>query len=134
LISWPANGPNGTANQIWQFVPDPSGSGYYMIKSQLNGNVIDIFGASTAPGTGLISWPPNGPNGSANQLWELVPDASGSGSYLIKSQLNGNVIDILGASTVNGTGLDSWPANGPNGTANQLWQLVPVSPDPAAAR
>jgi hypothetical protein len=62
----------------------------------------------------------------------LVPviDAN-SGYYLIKSKLNGNVIDILGGSTANGTGLDSWPANGPNGSANQLWELVPVSSETA---
>src|ERR1017187_1946395 len=98
---------------------------YYLIKSKLNGNVIDIVGGSTAPGTGLDSWPTNGPNGSANQLWQFVPDAAGSGYYLITSKLNGNAIDILGGSAANGTGLDSWPPNGPNGGANQLWALVP---------
>ena len=36
----------GTDNQLWEFVPDPAGSGYYFIKSKLNGKVIDIQGAS----------------------------------------------------------------------------------------
>jgi hypothetical protein len=127
LDSWPPNGPNGSANQLWQFFPNASSPGYYLITSQLNGNAIDISGGSTANGTGLDSWPPNGPNGSANQLWELVPNPSSPDYYLIKSQLNGNVIDIMGGSTANGTGLDSWPPNGPNGSANQLWQFVLVS-------
>jgi hypothetical protein len=127
LDSWPTNGPNGSANQLWQFVPDAAGSGYYLITSKLNGNAIDILGGSAANGTGLDSWPPNGPNGGANQLWALVPGAAGSGYYLIKSKLNGNVIDISGGSAANGTGLDSWPPNGPNGSANQLWQFVPAA-------
>src|SRR5580658_657478 len=36
----------GTDNQLWEFVPDPAGSGYYFIKSKLDGNVIDIQRAS----------------------------------------------------------------------------------------
>jgi hypothetical protein len=46
---------------------------YYFIKSKLNGDVIDIAGASTAPGTGLDSYPQK-TTGTDNQLWEFVSD------------------------------------------------------------
>ncbi len=81
---------------------------HYFIKSKLNGDVIDIIGASTAPGAGLDSYPQK-TTGTDNQLWEFVSDPAGSGYYFIKSQLNGNVIDIEGASTKADTLLDAYP-------------------------
>ena len=44
-------------NQLWEFVPDPLGSGYFFIKSKLNGNVIDIQGKSEASGALLDAFP-----------------------------------------------------------------------------
>jgi hypothetical protein len=112
----------GTANQLWEFVIDPAGSGYYFIKSQLNGNVIDIAGASTKPDTLLDAYPQK-TTGTDNQLWEFVADPAGSGYCFIKSKLNGNVIDIQGASTNPGTPLDAYPWK-LNGYDNQLWTVV----------
>jgi hypothetical protein len=60
-----------TNNQLWQFVPDPAGSGYYFIQSQLDGNVIDIQGASTTAGALLDAYPQK-TTGTDNQLWEAV--------------------------------------------------------------
>lgn len=57
----------------------------------------------------------------------VVPGVVPGTYYLIKSKLNGNVIDILGGSATAGAGLDSYPPNGPNGSPNQLWQFVPVT-------
>src|ERR1039458_10164163 len=48
---------SGTDNQLWEFVPDPAGSGYSFIVSKLNGCVIDVQGASTTPGTLLDAYP-----------------------------------------------------------------------------
>lgn len=59
------------AGQLWQFYKDPAGSGYYYIMSKLNGYVIDIKGASTAPGALLDLYPPKS-SGTDNQLWEVV--------------------------------------------------------------
>jgi hypothetical protein len=112
----------GTANQLWEFVIDPAGSGYYFIKSQLNGNVIDIEGASTKADTLLDAYPQK-TTGTDNQLWEFVADPAGSGYCFIKSKLNGNVIDIQGASTNPGTLLDAYPWK-LNGYDNQLWTVV----------
>jgi Ricin-type beta-trefoil lectin domain-like len=117
-------------NQLWEFVADPQGSGYYFIKSKLKGLVIDIQnGDSTA---GLKDATPlevnpqkaGGTSGQTDsQLWQFVKDPSGSGYFFIMSKLNGNVIDILGASSALATPLDSYPLK-PSATDNQLWQVV----------
>ena len=112
----------GTDNQLWEFVSDPAGSGYYFIKSKLNGNVIDIEDASTKADTLLDAYPQK-TTGTDNQLWEFVSDPAGSGYCFIKSKLNGNVIDIQGASTNPGTLLDAYPWK-LNGYDNQLWTVV----------
>jgi hypothetical protein len=130
LDAWPQKA-SGTDNQLWTFVPDPAGSGYYFIKSKLNGNVIDISGASTKAGALLDAWPQK-TSGTDNQLWEFVADPAGSGYCFIKSKLNatwtcgvagGNVIDIQGASTSAGALLDAYPWK-LAGYDNQLWTVV----------
>src|SRR6516165_2255756 len=96
---------------------------YVFIRSKL-GNVIDVAGASTAPGTPLDAYPQKS-TATDNQLWQFVADPAGY--CFIVSKLNGNVIDIAGASTASGTPLDAYPRTG---TDNQLWQIVP---DPAGS-
>ncbi len=113
-------------NQLWEFVPDPQGSGYYFIKSKLGSNVIDIQGGNTTAGlvdgTPLDVFPQKASD-TQNQLWQFVEDPAGSGFCFIMSQLNGNVIDIQGASTKPGTPLDSFPMKS-SGADNQLWKVV----------
>jgi hypothetical protein len=127
----------GTSNQLWEFVPDPAGSGYYFIKSALDGNVIDIKGASTSAGALLDAYPQKA-SGTENQLWEFYKDPGGSGYCFIVSKMNGNVIDIQGASTAPGALLDAYPLK-TSGTENQLWTVVGgsfptvVSAEPAPA-
>jgi hypothetical protein len=114
----------GTDNQLWEFVSDPAGSGYYFIKSKLDGNVIDIEGGSTKAGALLDAYPQK-TTGTDNQLWEFVSDPAGSGYYFIVSKLNGNVIDIQGASTTAGALLDAYPLKAEaTGYDNQLWTVV----------
>src|SRR6516162_5462748 len=93
---------------------------YVFIRSKL-GNVIDVAGASTAPGTLLDAYPQKSV-GTDNQLWKFVADPAGSGYYFIESKL-GNVVDVAGASTAPGTPLDAYPQKS-TGTDNQLWQFV----------
>jgi hypothetical protein len=113
---------SGTDNQLWEFVADPAGSGYYFIKSKLDGSVIDIDGASTKTGTILDAYRQK-TTGTDNQLWEFVSDPAGSGYCFIKSKLIGHVIDIQGASTSPGTPLIAYPWK-LNGYDNQLWTVV----------
>jgi hypothetical protein len=111
----------GADSQLWEFVADPAGSGYFFIKSQSSDNVIDIHGASISPGALLDLYPQT--TGAENQLWEFVADPAGSGYCFIVSKLNGNVIDIQGASTSATALLDAYPWKYA-GTGNQLWSVV----------
>jgi Ricin-type beta-trefoil lectin domain-like len=56
-------------NQLWQFVLDPAGSGYYFIQNYAYGNVVDISGNSRQSGAGLDSAVLKLTD-NANQLWE----------------------------------------------------------------
>jgi hypothetical protein len=113
---------SGNDNQLWEFVADPKGSGYYFIKSKLSGNVIDIQEASTKSGALLDAYPQK-TAGSDNQLWTFVPDSAAAGYYFIRSKLSGNVIDIQGASTKAGALLDAFPQK-TKSADNQLWKVV----------
>jgi hypothetical protein len=114
--------PGGEDNQLWEFVPDPAGSGYYFIKSKLNGYVIDIAEASTKAGALLDAYPQK-PKATENQLWQFVADPAGSGYCFIVSKLNRNVIDIQGNSPKAGALLDAYPWK-LTGYDNQLWTVV----------
>jgi hypothetical protein len=129
LDSFTANSPVSD-NQLWEFVLDPAGTGYYFIKSKLNGNVIDIEqGNSTAglkDGALLDAYPQKTtsyPNEADNQLWQFVEDPGGSGYCFIMCRLNGNVVDIQGASKALANPLDAYPMKA-HGTDNQLWKVV----------
>jgi hypothetical protein len=62
----------GTDNQLWQFVPDPGGSGAFLIQSKFNGNVVDVPNGATQSGTALNTHPQN-LGATDNQLWQIVP-------------------------------------------------------------
>ena len=91
----------------------------YFLTSKLNGNVIDIRGASWYSASQLISWPRE-PSGNDNQRWSLVE--AGDGYYFVQSALNGQVIDIRGGSRANGAELIVWPRKDSDND-NQLWRL-----------
>jgi hypothetical protein len=110
-------------SQLWEFVPDPAGSGYFFIKNK-NGNVIDIQKASFKSGAPLDAFPQKAAGTvqrNDNQLWLFMEDPWGSGFYFIVSKLNGNVIDIQGAAiSKSGALLDAFPIKAAD-TQNQLW-------------
>jgi len=114
---------DGNDNQLWHFLPDPSGSGYFYIVSKLNGNVIDVQGASKAPRTPLDAYPKKDGADADNQLWYFVSDPEGSGFCFIVNKLSGNVIDIQDASTASAAPLDAYPVKF-TGYDNQLWKVV----------
>lgn len=130
VISYPSNGATGTSNQQWELVPVPNEVNTYLIRTKLNGFVLDIEGGNQAAGAHIISYPSNGATGTANQHWELiavqqVPDVHTE--YLIRSKLNGFVLDITGSNTAPVTQIISYPVNGASGTPNQHWHFVPVA-------
>ena len=120
----------GNDNQLWMFVPDPAGSGYYFIKSMLDGTVIDVQGNSTADGALLDAYPQKTTD-TDNQLWQALADPAGSGYYFIQNKLTGHVIDIAQNSTASGAALDAYPMK-MFGNANQLWAPVGGNFPPAA--
>jgi hypothetical protein len=92
---------------------------YYRFLNQNSGLAMDVNGASTASGAGVIQWPQNGGN---NQQW-IITD-NGNGYYKILNRNSGLSLDVNGASTANGAGIIQWPWNGGN---NQQWQLTSTS-------
>ena len=95
--------------------------GFYLIKSRLNGFVLDLLDSIQVPAAALGSCPVNGKHGSANQQWRITADG------LIRSRLNDFAVDIPGSAQESGTPLISYPAHGGQGTPNQQWELVPVA-------
>jgi len=70
VIQWPWN---GGLNQLWRvsFLNDPSSNpALIVIQSMNSGLVIDLAGASSEPGAGLIQWPWAG---YPNQFWWRYP-------------------------------------------------------------
>lgn len=92
-----------------------SNSGYYLIRSKLNGMVLDIAGNNPEPNANVVVHPVQGTYGAANQQWQIT------GNGLIKSRLNGFVLDIEGNNTEPFTPVVVNPVNGSDGTPNQQW-------------
>ena len=115
---------SGASNQVWTFVPDPTGSGYFFIQSVLDYYlVLEIRNASNEPGATLDVNLANTAGQTAHQLWTFFADPAGSGYCYILSKLNGYALDIAEASTAPGAALDVFPRK-VNGTSNQLWTVV----------
>jgi len=91
---------------------------YYRFLNVNSGEAMDVNGASTASGAGIIQWPQNGGN---NQQWAISTNGS---YYVITNRNSGDVLDVNGASTTNGAGIIQSPSNGGN---NQQWTLTSVS-------
>jgi len=92
---------------------------YYRFLNLNSGEALDVNGASTASGAGIIQWPQNGGN---NQQWVITNN--GSGYYKITNRNSGDALDVNGASTTSGAGVIQWPWSGGN---NQQWALTSVS-------
>ena len=108
-------------------------STHLMIKSNLNGNVIDIERNSSQAATNLDAFPPKVSTPTlggtptpfaGNQTWEVLPDPAGSSHYIIKNPGTGYCIDIKGASQSPGTALDVFNVQSSD-NQNQLWDFLP---------
>ncbi|MFE1744041.1 jacalin-like lectin [Coleofasciculus sp. H7-2] len=99
-------------------VQEQSKSGYFLIRSKLNGFVLDVAGNNPEPKTNLVVYPAKGTYGEPNQQWQITKDG------LIKSKLNGLVLDIPASKRDPFTPLIMYPVNGANGTPNQQWTIT----------
>lgn len=114
LIQWPDN---GGANQHWDVTS--VGAGYYKITSAANGLAIDVYGAGTYNGAGIILEPYTGAD---SQLWQFV--ATDSGYYQVVNKHSGLVIDVNGISKNQGAIIHQWQYVG---GLNQQWNLQPTT-------
>lgn len=125
LQVFPANQPESD-NQLWQFVPDPRGTRFCLLKSKLGLYVVDVKGGKASDrGTPLQIHVQNESGFDDNQLWDFVPDPAGSGYFFIKSKLGDFVIDVKGASAAPHTPLQLYPQKPPGLTQGQLWICRP---------
>ncbi|MFF6773440.1 RICIN domain-containing protein [Streptomyces sp. NPDC012637] len=83
------------------------------------GKALDDPDSSTANGTRLVTWTPNG---GANQKWTLTRQADGS--YEMRNGASGKCADIEGGSTAPGARVIQWTCHG---GANQRWRIVRLS-------
>ncbi len=93
---------------------------YYRFLNINSGDALDVNGASTANGAGIIQWPQNGGN---NQQW-IITD-NGGGYYKITNRNSTEALDVNGASTTAGAGIIQWPWSG--GGNNQQWQQLNIN-------
>ena len=96
------------ANQTWEIEPDPGGSSHHIITNPGSGLCIDIRGAVQTRGAVLQVYTARR-NNNANQLWDFLPDPSGSGACFIQNPQTSLVIEIKDGSTAAGPGTRARP-------------------------
>jgi hypothetical protein len=102
-----------------------------MIKSNLDGYVIDIKGNSTVGGIQLVADPPavgqslNKPvSFAADQAWKVLSDPAGSSHHIIQNASTNLCFSIAENSLEPGAALHTGPVKH-SGNANQLWDFLP---------
>jgi len=117
LVDWPYT----TTDSSLQFNLISEGSGWDEIQNVNSGLVLDDNANGTSNGTTIIQWTPSGAN---NQLWELVPVTSFTGTFEIQNVLSGMALDVYGGQTTSGVSVIQWPYGG---GSNQKWTFVPTN-------
>jgi hypothetical protein len=102
-----------------------------MIKSNLDGNVIDIKGNSTVGGAQLVAYPPKATQSldkpvqfTANQTWKVLPDPAGSSHHIVQNPATNLCFSIAENSLAPGASLHTGPVKD-SGNENQLWDFLP---------
>lgn len=103
----------GHSGHIEAFTNSQQGfpSGYFKIRSRLNGKCLDVNGGATQPGTRVVLFDCHD---GLNQHWYV--DAGGR----IINRLSNKAIDVNGGSNSNGTAVQILD---PNGQKNQQWYV-----------
>ncbi len=91
-------------------------SAWYVLLNRNSGKALDVNGASTADGAGLIQWTRTN---ATNQQFQFVD--AGGGNYKLRARHSGKLADVLGASTADGASVVQWTDNG---GANQQFSLT----------
>ena len=105
---------NCTGMAIQRFRPEAMGSGFFRWRNELSGLCIDVSGASLSLGAAIIQL---GCSTGTNQQWS-VADVAG-GSERMTARHSGQVLDVSGFGTTDGTRIQQWFANGNSNGTNQ---------------
>ncbi|WP_441246999.1 RICIN domain-containing protein [Kitasatospora sp. McL0602] len=105
----------GTTSFTWVVAPALGGT-HTLIAA---GKALDDPGHSTATGTQLVTWTPNG---GTNQSWVFTQQPDGS--YQITNGESKLCMDVSGGSTTTGAQVIQWTCTG---GANQHWLITPVT-------
>lgn len=110
VFQWPCH---GGSHQKWYL--EYAADGYYLIRSEYDGDCLDVYNASAANGTSVIAWS-GGCHGGANQQWRLAYVSNGY--YELVARHSGKCLDMPPGGS--GTYADQWQCHG---GANQHWRL-----------
>ncbi|SED26697.1 Ricin-type beta-trefoil lectin domain-like [Amycolatopsis tolypomycina] len=89
---------------------------WYVLLNRNSGKALDVSGASTADGAGLIQW---SRSNATNQQFQFVD--AGGGYYKLRARHSGKLADVQGAATADGAAVVQWSDNG---GANQQFSLA----------
>ncbi|GHG45542.1 MULTISPECIES: non-reducing end alpha-L-arabinofuranosidase family hydrolase [Amycolatopsis] len=89
---------------------------WYVLVNRNSGKALDVNGAATTDGAGLIQW---SRTNATNQQFQFVD--AGGGYYKLRARHSGKLADVQGASTADGAPVVQWTDNG--GT-NQQFSLA----------
>src|SRR5690348_8727385 len=94
----------------------------YEIVNVNSGKALDVSGSSTTEGASVIQYTYHD---GTNQQWyfKLIGTVNNQEVYEIVNMNSGQVLDVKGGSTADGTPVEQWENNG---GANQQWFLNPV--------
>jgi len=104
---------NGYSNQKWYL--EPTGDGYYYIKSVATGKVVDVSGKSKSNGGDVIQWQKNY---GTNQQWKI--ESTGDGYYKLINRNSGLALDVSGRTTADNGDVIQWSYSG---GWNQQWKI-----------
>ena len=112
IVQWNCH---GFSNQLWR--ADPTGDGYFYLRSKLNGKCLEVPAWSTTPGTAIVQWECNG---GQNQQWRFEAVDNHNGYRLIARHSN-MCLEIPAWSAQPGVQAAQWTCNG---GLNQRWQVI----------
>ena len=94
------------------------GAAWYKIVCRQSNKSLDVNGASTANGGGIVQWDYWG---GTNQQWKLT--GLGGGLFAVTNNNSNKSLDVYGSATTGGAGIVQWDYWG--GT-NQQWNVVDI--------
>ncbi len=98
------------------FFADPTGADYVSVFAEHSGRVLDVAGASTGDGAGVIQFTSYGTD---NQ--RFLFESTGDGYFTIRARHSGRCLDVPGGSQSGGAGVVQWSCNGGD---NQRFRLL----------